>query len=146
MRAISPSFLFSLVLVAMSCVSSRTAFSQDSTATVPDTLCYSIEEVRQMLGGIALGQAGFERLELELRAHARTYARLKMSRANEADLKRALLKLRESVDRYQEAYEKEQSAAEDYRMLYQEEQRKRNRDTRIGVVLLIALLTALILS
>jgi predicted SAM-dependent methyltransferase len=61
-------------------------------------------------------------------------------------MKRALSKLRESVDRYREAYEAEQSAAEDYRMLYQEEERKRNRDTRIGVVLLIVLLTALILS
>jgi hypothetical protein len=69
-----------------------------------------------------------------------------MSRANEADLKLALKKVRESAENYRKAYEAEQSTSEDYRMAYINEQEGRKKDRRLGALLGILLVVLSILT
>lgn len=54
---------------------------------MPDTVCYTIPELRDLLGNIAIGNEGIERFELELRLHANTWGRWKSCLSRENDLK-----------------------------------------------------------
>jgi len=85
------STLASLVLTCVFSTTTRTASSQDTSSTDLDTVCFSINEVRTLLEGFTLGNEGFERLEVELRLHAHTYARLSGCRKSEAVMKDALV-------------------------------------------------------
>lgn len=84
------SLLASVVLVVMNCTPWQTASGQPTTSTVTDTLCFSIQEVRELIDGVALGNAGFERLDAELKIHAHTWGRLLQQKKNVVDLKAAI--------------------------------------------------------
>lgn len=80
----------SVLLTLALCTASRIACSQDTLTVAPDTVCFSIQQVRELVDGFVLGEEGFDALALERRLHARTAADKKTERDRANKLQAAL--------------------------------------------------------
>lgn len=111
--------LASVLLTLALCTASRTACSQDTLPAEPDTVCFSIQQVRELVDGFVLGEEGFNALSFERRLHARTAADRNTERNKAAALFVALGQERIATD--------ERTTQRDgWKLMYEGEHRKKN--------------------
>ena len=91
---------------------------QAPASTAQDTTCLTAEEFRELLNAMAIGAAGMDRLDFELRFHSRTMARYRNAVQKAANLDLIIIE-------EQGKTEQRKNEAEAWKKLYQREKRGR---------------------
>lgn len=111
--------LASLPLTALLCIASRTACSQDTLHVAPDTVCFSIQQARELVDGFVIGEEGLAALKLERRLHAHTAADRQTERQKASNLFLALGQQKVATD-------ERTTQRDQWQGMYQAESKKKN--------------------
>lgn len=127
----------------MSTASDTARFSDPEPPEFPeavegDTTCLPTSDLRTLLDAVATGDAGFDRLEFELRLHARTQARLTNTQQKVIDAN--------GIAEQERGKTEERTAERDQWKDAYEDQRKRDNRQKVGMWALIAILTYMVLA